>query len=491
MIAPFNTRLRIRCAASTVGIAWRRCIALRLGIRCIGALGRSRATSFSVILIGAVAPADCHPQALPVDSPSEWTAPVDLPGMPANGLHRWPVMVTVHDTIYLAANVNPIYRGAHPTTVGARPIYLARIPGGPFSAPPGDFQFVYPKVLAAPNGDVHLLWAEFDSAQHDVLNWGSGRKTALWHSVLAHGAWSVPQMVFKGEWLEWPESGGNVAVDSAGVVHVVLFSSGGPNSGIMHFVRSRTGWRANHTPYTSLQTAVHPLGDSVLVAFVGDSYSPSDTTGVTVAISPDRGATWASSVVVDRLGGRFASSLQFIRSSKDLYLAWGESPQRQWRDTLRIVRLDAALRPTPVAAVPLPAGASTVAITEACGNLAFVVETFSQLPRTFFGTVTASGAVSQHSLLPPGEIAASSGIGATSSSVVVVVAIRPTPGTPGARCSCRAAHARPRATLKPGTVEPWQFCRHGPFQQLVPQSISSRSLRPTPCPALHDRHRPE
>lgn len=370
--------------------------------------------------------ADCRAQTLRVESPPEWGAPVDLPGMPANRLHRWPIMTTVHDTIYVAANVYPIYG----TAVDARPIYLARVPGGPLPAPPGDFQFVYPKVLAAPNGDVHLMWAEFDSAQHDVLYWSNRRKTTLWHSVLARGAWSAPQQVIEGQWLEWPESGGNVAIDSSRAVHVVLRSFGGPLSGVMHLMGSPTGWHAHRTPYTSFQTAVQPLGDSVLVAFVGDSFGPSDTTGVTVGISPDRGTKWTSTVVVHRLGGRRVSDLQFIHSGKDLYLAWAESPQRQWRDTLRVIRLDASLRPVPVAAVPLPAGTSRIAVTAACGDLVFLAETFSQLPRTFAGTITASGAVSQRSLRPPDELAAFSGIGVSPRSVVAVLAIRPQPGTP-------------------------------------------------------------
>lgn len=385
-----------------------------LGIRQVGVL--------SLLLA-----ADCRAQTAPAKPASEWAAPVDLPGMPVNRLHRFPTITAVHDTVYLAANLYPI----EGTSVGPRPLYLARFPGGPIPAPPGGFQFVYPKIAAATSGEVHLVWAEFDSTQNDVLNWASGTKTALWHAVLSGGEWSAPQQALKAEWLEWPKDGGNVTVDSAGAVHVALWGFRDSIGRILHLERRQDLWRTNTTPYAPRsQVAVRASGDSVILAFKGNSYSAADTTGVMVAVSLNRGASWASSVSVHKLGERSASNLQFVRVGESQYLTWAELPPRQLgRDTLRAIRLGPALRPAPHAAVPLQAGVSTVAVAAACGNLVFLAETLSQLPQTFEGIITNEGAVVQRLLRPAGELAAFTGIAGTSQLVVAALVTRPQAGS--------------------------------------------------------------
>ncbi len=387
----------------------------------------------------------CRAQTLPLASPSEWSAPIDLPQMPPNRLHRWPIMTAVHDTIYIAANIYPI----DGTEVGARPIYLARIPGGPLPAPPGDFQFVYPKIAAAPDGDVHLIWAEFDSTQQSISSWDSAPMTTLWHSVFANARWSVPRQVLEADWIEWPRGGGNVAVDAVGRVHLVAWTVRDSVAGIEHVIGSSAGWRANRTPAKRRhQAAVEAIGDSIFLAFTEASFDPSDTTGVTLALSPNGGTEWTATAVIQRLGGRQASSLHLIRRGASLYLAWAESPPRQFgRDTLRIVRLDSRLRPAPVAAVALPPGASTVAVTEACDSLAVLVETFSLRPRTFVGTINHKGEASLNSLRPPDEIAVFAAIGSAMRSVAVVLAIQPDPAAPAravlvSRATCSTTHNR-------------------------------------------------
>lgn len=396
-----------------------------------GTLNRATLMHVDKRLVGALAllfAGGCRAQTLPVATPSEWSAPIDLPQMPPNRLHRWPIMTAVHDTIYVAANIYPI----NGTDVGARPIYLARIPGGPLPAPPGDFQFVYPKIAAAKNGEVHLIWAEFDSTQQSISSWGSAPMTTLWHSVFANARWSVPRQVLDADWIEWPRGGGNVAVDAVGRVHMVAWTVSDSIAGMVHLIGSSAGWRANRTPAKGRsQAAIEAFADSIVIAFVEASFDPSDTTGVTLALSPNGGTEWTATAVIQRLGGRQASSLHFIRRGASLYLAWAESPPRQFgRDTLRIVRLDNRLRPAPVAAVALPPGASTVAVTEACGSLAFLVETFSLRPRTFVGTINHTGEASLNSLRPPSEISAFAGIGSALRSVAVVLAIQPDPAAP-------------------------------------------------------------
>lgn len=351
-----------------------------------------------------------------------WSAPVELPEMPSGRLHRWPTMAAVRDTIFLAANLYPIDGGA----LGPRPVYLARIPGGRIPAPAGDFQFVYPKVAAGRNGDVHLMWAEPDPPQPDAIDWDDREKMTLWHSTWARGKWSPAKPVFRADMMQWREDVGSVAVDDAGVAHAILWASGAKVTSLVHLMGTSAGWRSRHTPYSPLmpRPAIHASGDSIVIAFADDS--------VIVAASADAGKTWTSAIA-RRLGDRVATGLDFIRSDGRLYLVWAEGPTRKFgRDTLRVMRVDDVRRPVRVADVPLPRGASTVAAAAACGGLAFLVETFSQEPRIYAGTVAATGEVTQHLLRPPSELTVFSGIGATTRTVVAVLSMPGrTPADPG------------------------------------------------------------
>jgi hypothetical protein len=349
--------------------------------------------------------------------------------MPANRLQRWPMLSAIHDTIYVAANVYPI-KG---TAVGERPVYLARVPGGVMRAPSGKFQFVYPKILAASNGRIHLVWAEFDSARHDVLDWVGGRKTTLWHAVFTDGGWSTPREILRASALEWGKAAGALTTDRSGALHVVVWAWNPKTSGVMHLREDSTDWLAEPIPYSSLshETAIQALGDSILIAFVGDSFGSSDTTGVSVVLSPNRGVTWTSSTVIHRLAGRHADHPEFIFNGKNSYLVWAEAPPHRFgRDTLRVVQLDNLLRPMPVASVALPDNSSSFSVVPSCGGLSFLVETLSQSPQTFELMVSADGETLGRSVLPSVNLATFSGLGASSRSVVAVIAVRSQPATP-------------------------------------------------------------
>jgi hypothetical protein len=358
---------------------------------------------------------------------ASWTRPVDLEGVPANHAIRWPILTSLHDTVYVAANIYPVPLIGQGRPVGERPIYLARLPGGAIPAPPGPFQFIYPKILKAPNGDLHMVWAERDSVVPQALSWPGPLQNALWHAVFARGRWSTPTEIFRASALEWTTDDGHLALDGSGSLHAVVWrSESGQNAGIMHLRRDAASWHSELIP-SSLgheHAAVLAFGDSVLFAFVGNSFDASDTTGVTVLRSVDRGGVWSPPVVIHRLGARFASHPQFIRLGAKTLLVWGEkAPGNFALDSIRVVQLDESLRPIPVAAVSLPSGANTFSVTATpCGELSFLVGTlsFSPLPQTFEVTVAANGAVSQRLLRPPEELVTGAAAGATSTSLVAV-----------------------------------------------------------------------
>ena len=303
----------------------------------------------------------CVAQVAPAaTSQPSWTQPVELEGVPANHAIRWPILTSLHDTVYVAANIYPVPL-SQGKDVGERPIYLARLPGGAIPAPPGPFQFIYPKILKAPNGDLHMVWAERDSLVTSALSWPGPWQNALWHAVFARGSWSMPTQILRASALEWTKDDGHLVLDGSGSLHAVVWrAETGQTVGIMHLRRDAASWHVALIPYNILvheDAAVLAFGDTVLVALVGNSFDASDTTGVTVLRSADRGGVWSPPVVIHRLGARFASHPQFFRLGMKTLLVWGEkAPNKFALDSLRVVQLDESLQPIPVAAVSLPRG---------------------------------------------------------------------------------------------------------------------------------------
>lgn len=303
-------------------------------------------------------------------------------------------------------------------------------------APAGSFQFVYPKIIAGTDGDIHLVWAEFDSTRYDAVDWAEGRKTSLWHSVLTRGQWSAPERIYRADDLQWTKDAGHVAIDGSGELDVVVyaFTQRTHESGVVRVHHGASGWTTALLPYRAMsgEVAILSHDDSIVVLFGGTSFGPTDSTGVTLIESSDRGVTWTRPVVVRRLAGRSADHPQVVRNEKGTFLVWSEAPPHQFgRDTLRIVRLDDWPTLLPIASIPLPAGSSTFSVTStACGDLEFLVSTLSQTPRTLEMSVTARGVVSQQWLLSPEELSMFSGVGATRHSLTAVLAIRSQPGTP-------------------------------------------------------------
>ena len=203
-----------------------------------------------VCLAGAPAVlAGCAAQPPVTGAPQpSWTQPIDLEGVPSHQAIRWPILTSFRDTVYVAANVYPVPL-SQGKPVGERPMYLAQFPGGAIPAPPGSFQFIYPKLLKAPNGDLHMVWAERDSVVSQALLWPGPWQNALWHAVFANGRWSAPREILRASALEWSTDDGHLALDGAGNLHAVVWrSEPGQDIGIVHLRQEAASWRADLIP---------------------------------------------------------------------------------------------------------------------------------------------------------------------------------------------------------------------------------------------------
>ena len=303
---------------------------------------------------------------------------------------RWPSMAAVSDTVFIAANLFPV-RG---NTLDARPLYLGRLHVGtdgqlvglaPLDLPKGDFQFAYPRIVAA-DGRLHLVWAEFATRPSTTSMWTQSLATTLWHAVLDKGTWSVPEAIASSRWLGWSDEAGGAIADGAGNVHVVVWS--GDSIPRVRHVRLRSGHRdtsevssvgLNHS------TAIAALGDTLVVALVDVA---SDTQRVSLAVSPDQGEHWSHPIPVSRRANGWISHLGFATSSKGQTLAIGEKKYDSfYLDTLRIVSTR-AVSLSAVRAVPLPPAAASFDFAPTpCGSAVLLVRSFTVPPQTFRITV--------------------------------------------------------------------------------------------------------
>jgi hypothetical protein len=389
-----------------------------------------------ILLSGSAA---CHPQGAPSQStiPS-WSEPSALAGIPDNQLLRWPNLVSVRDTVYVAANLLPI-KGRE---VGKPSLYLARLPGGPMALPTGDFQFVYPKLAAGANGQLHLIWAEFDSTQSDVGSFSMARPQAsLWHAAFADGVWTRPEEIFRGTNLQWTSEDGHASIDPSGSVHVVAWAHSGVIRGL--FEAARTGGKWNVVPID--QASVRPSaaidagGNSTLIAF-DLTYSPDDSTGLSV-LKRESDGRWIRRRVTEAPGPRPVRHPQFVHSRGTTYLVWAESQMNAFGiDTLRLSRVVDGPRTIPVAAIGLPDGAASfTAAANSCGGITALIETIVATPRVIEMTIAENGSARLRPVLPDGQSAAFAAIGTTSKALIAVMATQPSAGAVGRMVSMTRA----------------------------------------------------
>lgn len=397
--------------------------------------GCSAICVFQTLLLGS----SCGAQCSLASQASPWSPAAPISGIPVNRLIRWPSLSVSRDTIYLAGNLLPI----EGDSISMGEVHLRKMPGGVLPKPAGAFQFVYPKIVVGGKGEVHLIWAEFDSVRLSAARWGSATiKTALWHSVMTGSEWAPAERIYEAPALEWTGDGSHVAVDQSGDLHVVVWAFAATTVGIVHLRRSQAGWRAVGSPRASMSKAsgVRSSNDSVFIAFV-PLVIGSLSKSLEVQMSANRGDTWSAPIVVRPSGTRGVELPQFISVGNLTVLAWGESaPQRFGIDSLRLVSIGAEGNVEPLAALALPPGSFTFAIAATrCGEVSILVDEFSQHPRTMEITLDRQGVSEPRPLWPRDELTTFAAIAAGERLLTAVLATRLQPGHATAVSTVRRA----------------------------------------------------
>jgi hypothetical protein len=371
-----------------------------------------------------------HPSSLVSEAAER---PVVLLGLRENRLIRWPSIAVRSDTVFVAANVFPISGDS----LDARPALLGRLRQNsagdlvalaPLDLPPGDFEFGYPRIIAA-GRSLHLVWAEFGSPTRTVAARiaVSTFPTSLWHAVLENGAWSVPERIATSTWFGWNSETGDVAIDARGTLHVAVWK--GDSAPLVYDFRLVGGrWETSRFQGSGLNhsTAIVTRGDTVAIGFVD---MVSDTERVLVAESTDDGMHWTNPIVASRRpwGRRHGSvsRLAVAATADGQVLAIGEKPDDSfYLDTIRVVRMKGATdRSTTQLLVPPPTSDGFVLAGAPCGPIVMLIQTFSRTPQLFELTLPRDSlATTIRPLLSTAGFASFPGVAAGRRSAIAVFA---------------------------------------------------------------------
>jgi hypothetical protein len=392
---------------------------------------------FAGILVFALS-ANCFHQK-PVLSSRSPGGPVALLGIGENQALQGPSIAVRSDTAFVAGNV---FSG---DSLIARPAYLGRVrqyDGGvlvplvPLELPPGDFQFAYPRIVAA-GGKLHLVWAEFESRPHTVNAWRSpaNRPTSLWHAALDKGTWSPPERIATAYWFGWNGETGGAAVDASGTLHVAAWKGDIDSIPHVHDFRLAGGhWEDSSLPYTGLNqtTAIAMHGDTVVVAVVDE---PRDTSRVMVVESTDHGTHWTNPIVASRrprLQGS-VSRLVFAPTADGILLAIGEKASDSfYLDTIRVVRMKGANRPSTTRFIDPAATVDGFELAAApCGSAVMLLRTYSLTPQLFALTLPRDSLVPViRPLFAPARVATFPGLAVGRRSALTVFGFDSATGAP-------------------------------------------------------------
>lgn len=370
-------------------------------------------------LVGCASPSAAQPG---------WRAPAPLPSAQANALMRWPVLATVGETVFLAANLYPTVG----TTAIERPLMLRRFPGGEtLEGPRGDFQFAFPKIAARTASDIDLVWAEFDSVRHFVISWPTAIQTTLWHARLHNGQWSTPEQIYHAIGLKWTEDNGHLAIDRKGRLHAVVWAQRDSFSGIVHLAQDSTGWHAVPTVPGLLHdaTAVVSWSNSMFAAYDA-GFGAEENKGVTIIRSVDDGSSWSAPFLVRPLQERRMVRPVFLEARGSLFLAWGEQPVNKTAiDSVRLARWESRAGSwTVVRALALPRGTIAFSMAAAvCGEFAVLAEAFAGKPQVIELSFDSTTAIRQEEMFG-GQMSALTGIATTPTRFVAVLATSERPG---------------------------------------------------------------
>jgi hypothetical protein len=249
-----------------------------------------------------------------------WGAPTTVASDSTRTI-RWPSLATHRDTIYIAANLWPVQRGA---AIGTRQMLLTRVPGGPIPLPPGRFLFAFPQGVLDRDGSYHLFWAEFRPGTVRATSWPVNPAT-LWYAQWAAGVWTRPEKVAEGSALFWNGEQGHVVLDSTGAVHVIAAGFFQPNGfALLQLTHRDTSWARHTFPMHALYASMTATNAGLVLSYVAADSAGGGATALRVQRSTgNAGDSWEHAELVARADrGGLGSPILLARPGGGADLLW-------------------------------------------------------------------------------------------------------------------------------------------------------------------------
>lgn len=205
---------------------------------------------------------------------------------------------------------------------------------------------IAPRVYAAPNGALRVVWAEEragaeSGAPQEPTTLGLPR--SLWTAWYAAGRWSTPRRIYAAPWVNWGETtAAPLVADAVGTVHLAVGADPdpGPASAVIHVrmhgdsvaVTERPIYGATH--YTSIAIGT---GGSIRIAYVApDSSERGHPATVFLLQKASATRSWESPILLSQMPGRTPTELRLLETPEGaLTVVWGQSePGDVWATSL-------------------------------------------------------------------------------------------------------------------------------------------------------------
>lgn len=261
-----------------------------------------------------------------------------------------------------------------------RPLILLDLEGRRIEPPPGDFQFILPRVVAGPHpGEIHLAWAETTSEHlnRPRADWLVPNVTEIWYAHYRPGTgWTTPDKVYAGEndlrlgWAFTKEQ--SFLVDVDGTPHLMIAEFLYPQPGLFHYARHGGEWRRSVVSTHSSTAPNLVQVDSQLVTVYVSSVTNERAQDVMVTRSFDRGTTWEEPRQIFRYPSNSIPPIKLLAGQHGaLHLVWMRFGSAEANDTIKtLASADRGLTWSAPEVVVAPYAPQWVdAAVDSCGTL--------------------------------------------------------------------------------------------------------------------------
>lgn len=252
--------------------------------------------------------------------PADWTSSRPV-GRSAPSWIRFPQVVELPAGLGVIGNAIRLF---DTTVVPFRPVAGTAIEGRLPDWPPGDFEFVYPRVVRAGQA-TWLFWGEKRfPLRPTALQWVASPVTELWASRVGNGRWTNPVRVLQGRRLRWDPSTG-IAVfqgDSLSALAVTTIAAG--HSRMVMVYVSSDAVTPHVAPFAGVYGSPVRSGDEWVLFYVDAFTDEASANRLYARRTKGPGAEWSAPEPLNLTGSGEAYELRALSDGNMVHLVWSQ-----------------------------------------------------------------------------------------------------------------------------------------------------------------------